>query len=170
MEDLTQMLEKGKMNWNGYRVFKLARILQVQLQYHTYYMQMIHWYFVVQRDLKLLRLTSLHLFLKHYLGSICSRILFIQLMWSIILKSWLKLWAAKQDHFPPPILGLPLGSKFKWIDIWNGAIEKVERRLATWQLQYLSIGGRLTLINNVLIASLHTTCYYTLCLALFWNN
>jgi hypothetical protein len=30
-------------------------------------------------------------------------------------------------------LGLPLGASFKSISIWNGVLEKVERRLARWQ-------------------------------------
>lgn len=47
-------------------------------------------------------------------------------------------------------LGLPLGAKYKSIGIWNGIIEKFEKRLATRQMQYLSFGGRLTLINSVL--------------------
>lgn len=29
-------------------------------------------------------------------------------------------------------------------------MEKVEKRLVSWQMQYLSMGGRLTLINSVL--------------------
>lgn len=36
------------------------------------------------------------------------------------------------------------------IYIWSGIIEKFEKRLASWQLQYLSMGGRLTLIKSVL--------------------
>lgn len=52
--------------------------------------------------------------------------------------------------FPTTYLGLPLGAKYKSAVAWNGVIEKVEKRLATWQMQYLSMGGRLTLINSVL--------------------
>ncbi|WMV47268.1 hypothetical protein MTR67_040653, partial [Solanum verrucosum] len=40
--------------------------------------------------------------------------------------------------------------KHKSTEIWTGVIEKFEKRLATWQLQYLSFGGRVTLINSVL--------------------
>lgn len=52
--------------------------------------------------------------------------------------------------FPTTYLGLPLGAKYKAIEVWNGVIEKVEKRLATWKMQYLSLGGRLTLISSVL--------------------
>lgn len=36
------------------------------------------------------------------------------------------------------------------MEIWNGVIEKCEKRLATWKAQYLSLGGRTTLVNSVL--------------------
>jgi hypothetical protein len=47
-------------------------------------------------------------------------------------------------------LGLPLGASFKSISIWNGVIEKVERRLASWKKLYLSKGGKVTLIHSTL--------------------
>jgi hypothetical protein len=47
-------------------------------------------------------------------------------------------------------LGMPLGASFKSISIWNGVIEKVERRLASWKKLYSSKGGRVTLIHNTL--------------------
>ncbi|KAM3327437.1 hypothetical protein P3S67_002563 [Capsicum chacoense] len=52
--------------------------------------------------------------------------------------------------FPTTNLGLPLGATFGSTFIWNGVIEKFEKKLASWQMQYLSMGGRLRLINNVL--------------------
>ncbi|XP_075083429.1 uncharacterized protein LOC142167168 [Nicotiana tabacum] len=51
---------------------------------------------------------------------------------------------------PTTYLGLPLRTKFKSCDIWNGVVENFEKRLASWQQQYLSMGGRLTLISSVL--------------------
>ena len=36
--------------------------------------------------------------------------------------------------------------------IWDGIIEKTEKRLANWKANYLSLGGRVTLINSVLDA------------------
>ncbi|KAG5585379.1 hypothetical protein H5410_045813 [Solanum commersonii] len=53
---------------------------------------------------------------------------------------------------PTIYLGMPLGAKSKSIDIWNSVIEKCEKKLAKWKFQYLSKGGRLTLINSVLDA------------------
>lgn len=38
--------------------------------------------------------------------------------------------------FPTTYLG-SLGTKFKSTGIWNGIIEKFEKRLSTWKMQYL---------------------------------
>lgn len=47
------------------------------------------------------------------------------------------------------ISGMPLGAKSQSTEIWNGVIEKCEKKLARWKTQYLSRGDRLTLINSV---------------------
>lgn len=53
---------------------------------------------------------------------------------------------------PTTYLGMPLGTKSNFMEIRDGVIEKCEKRLARWKSQYLSLGGRLTLINSVLDA------------------
>jgi hypothetical protein len=45
---------------------------------------------------------------------------------------------------PAKYLGLPLGASYKSTHIWDGIIEKIEHRLASWQRLYLSKGGRVT--------------------------
>jgi len=47
---------------------------------------------------------------------------------------------------------MPLGDNSKSIEIWDTVFEKCEKKLARWKTQYLSRGGRLTLINSVLDA------------------
>jgi len=45
---------------------------------------------------------------------------------------------------------MPLGHNHKELEIWDGIIEKIEKKLANWKAQYISLGGRVTLINSVL--------------------
>lgn len=52
------------------------------------------------------------------------------------------------EKLPTVYLGKPLGTKHP--EIWDGIIEKIERKLALWKSQYLSLGGRFTLINFML--------------------
>lgn len=56
---------------------------------------------------------------------------------------------------PTIYLGIPLGAKSKSKKIWNGILERYEKKLARWKTQYISLGGRLVLINIVL-DSIHT--------------
>jgi hypothetical protein len=61
---------------------------------------------------------------------------------------------------PLKYLGLHLGASYKAKHIWDGCvIEKIERRLASWKMLYLYLGGRITLINNTL-SNLPTSCPY----------
>ncbi|WMV41703.1 hypothetical protein MTR67_035088 [Solanum verrucosum] len=45
---------------------------------------------------------------------------------------------------------MPLGNNHKALEIWDGILEKTEKKLSGWKAQYLSLGGRLILINSVL--------------------
>ncbi|CAN4092320.1 unnamed protein product [Withania somnifera] len=47
---------------------------------------------------------------------------------------------------------MSLGYSHKELEIWDGIVEKTEKELATWKTQYLSLGGRTTLVNSVLDA------------------
>uniref|UniRef100_A0A0V0IVQ8 Putative ovule protein n=1 Tax=Solanum chacoense TaxID=4108 RepID=A0A0V0IVQ8_SOLCH len=58
----------------------------------------------------------------------------------------------KIGELPTTYLGMPLGAKSKSLSIWNFVVEKCERKLVNWKSQYLSSGGRVTLINSVLDA------------------
>lgn len=60
--------------------------------------------------------------------------------------------SCKTENFPTTYLGMPLGNSHKELEIWDGIAEKTEKKLATWKTQYLSLGGRATLINSVLDA------------------
>jgi len=55
------------------------------------------------------------------------------------------------SSLPLKYLGLPLGASFKSTAIWDGVIEKMERKFASWKKIYLSRGGCLTLIKSIVI-------------------
>ncbi|WMV33005.1 hypothetical protein MTR67_026390 [Solanum verrucosum] len=58
----------------------------------------------------------------------------------------------KIGELPTTYLGMPLGAKCKSKNIWNSVVERCENKLVNWRSQYLSLGGRVTLINSVLDA------------------
>ncbi|RVW54677.1 putative ribonuclease H protein [Vitis vinifera] len=51
---------------------------------------------------------------------------------------------------PTTYLGMPLGAPFKSVTVWDGVEERFRRRLTMWKRQYLSKGGRATLIRSTL--------------------
>lgn len=51
-------------------------------------------------------------------------------------------------QLPTIYLGLPLGAKNKTQDIWNGVLERCENKLSNWKSNYLSLGGRIALVNT----------------------
>jgi hypothetical protein len=66
-------------------------------------------------------------------------------MWSLA-----HILGCRIGSLPMTYLGMPLGTSFKSLSIWNVVIEKVERRLASSKKLYLSKGGRVTLIHSTL--------------------
>ena len=47
-------------------------------------------------------------------------------------------------------LGLPLGAKHKVASVWDGVEERFCKRLDNWKRQYISKGGRLTLVRRTM--------------------
>ena len=54
----------------------------------------------------------------------------------------------KEGNLLTTYLGLPLGAPHNSCRVWDVVEERFKRKLATWKKQYLSKGGRLTLIKN----------------------
>jgi len=52
---------------------------------------------------------------------------------------------------PVKHLGLQLGASYKAKHIWDDVIEKLDYRLASWKMTYLSKGGRVTLIKSTIV-------------------
>ena len=67
-------------------------------------------------------------------------------------RSWI--WLAYNGTLVLPclinIFGQPLGANHKASSMWDGVEERMRRRLALWKRQYLSKGGRTTLIKSTL--------------------
>jgi hypothetical protein len=52
------------------------------------------------------------------------------------------------SSLPFKYLGLHMGACFKAKTIWDGIVEKIECRLTSWKMMYLSKVGRVILIKN----------------------
>ncbi|GKV04742.1 hypothetical protein SLEP1_g16855 [Rubroshorea leprosula] len=56
----------------------------------------------------------------------------------------------KEGELPFVYLGIPIGGNNRRKSMWQPMVQSVERKLASWKGRYLSMGGRITLINSVL--------------------
>ena len=65
------------------------------------------------------------------------------------------------SSFPCTYLGLPLSTHKISHELLMPVIHKVDRRLSGWLATFLSLGGRLTLVNSVLadIPSYFMSCF-----------
>ena len=59
-------------------------------------------------------------------------------------------FGCRVGSLPSTYLGLPLGAPFKSVIVWDGVEERFRRRLAIWKRQFISKGGRATLIRSTL--------------------
>ena len=57
---------------------------------------------------------------------------------------------SKVGRLPTSYLGIPLGTNHKSVAIWDGVEERFRKRLAMWKRQFISKGGRITLIRSTL--------------------
>ena len=56
----------------------------------------------------------------------------------------------RKGNLPTTYLGRPLKMKRKSTQVWDGVEERFRKKLALWKRQYISKGGRLTLIKSTL--------------------
>ncbi|XP_058734155.1 uncharacterized protein LOC131605873 [Vicia villosa] len=56
----------------------------------------------------------------------------------------------RKSELPFDFLGIQIGSNHRAFNVWNLIIRNMDNRLASWKRKFLSIGGRITLINSVL--------------------
>lgn len=60
--------------------------------------------------------------------------------------------ACGRDIVPLNFMGIPVGSNYGVKSTWKSVVNNQKRRLSTWKCRLLSIGGRITVINSVLIS------------------
>ncbi|GKV44612.1 hypothetical protein SLEP1_g51776 [Rubroshorea leprosula] len=77
-----------------------------------------------------------------------------QLMGICVQEEWLDrmawLLCCKKGSMPFKYLGIPIGGNPRRIAFWKPLLETFNKKLHTWQGRFLSLGGRITLINSVL--------------------
>ncbi|GAU38174.1 hypothetical protein TSUD_264000 [Trifolium subterraneum] len=56
------------------------------------------------------------------------------------------------ERLPFIYLGLPVGANPRRMATWNPVLEVLQKRLASWKNKYVSLGGRVVLLNSVLAA------------------
>ena len=59
-------------------------------------------------------------------------------------------FGCRVGSLPSSYLGMPLGASFKSVTVWDGVEERFQRRLSMWKRQYLSKGGKVTLIRSTI--------------------
>ena len=64
-----------------------------------------------------------------------------------LLSSLASVFYCKVSEWPLSYLGLPLGGYPKTIGFWDLVVERISRRLDGWKKTFLSLGGRITLIQ-----------------------
>ena len=66
------------------------------------------------------------------------------------LEEFAEVLGCKVGAIPTTYLGIPLEAPYKFSKVWKGVEEGFQKRLAWWKRQYLSKGGRQTLIKSTL--------------------
>jgi hypothetical protein len=56
----------------------------------------------------------------------------------------------KRSVIPFSYLGLPVGANPRRASTWEPVVDRLRKRLRTWGNRYVSLGGRIVLINSVL--------------------
>ncbi|MCI41668.1 LINE-1 reverse transcriptase like, partial [Trifolium medium] len=58
----------------------------------------------------------------------------------------------KIGSFPFIYLGFPVWANPRLVSTWDPVVNSIEKRLFSWKNRYVSLGGRVVLINSVLAA------------------
>ena len=67
-----------------------------------------------------------------------------------LIERYSTMLGCSKAYFPISYLGLPLHFRKASYNDWVVALDKIIAKLESWKTWYLSLGGRLTLLNSVL--------------------
>lgn len=67
-----------------------------------------------------------------------------------LVESMVAIIGCKPDQMPSTFLGLPVGESMGSCKHWKNLIDKFKKKLSSWKIKTLSIGGRHTIASNVL--------------------
>ncbi|GKU94304.1 hypothetical protein SLEP1_g7819 [Rubroshorea leprosula] len=65
----------------------------------------------------------------------------------------------KQGNLPCKYLGMPIGGKHRSMAMWRPMIDSFKKKLAGWKNKFISLGGRIMLLNSVLSSLLVFTMF-----------
>lgn len=74
-----------------------------------------------------------------------------------LMTSFAGLLGCKVENWPLSYLGMPLGGNPQSLSFRDPVVERVQKKLATWKRNHISLGGRITLIKAALA---NTPVYY----------
>ncbi|GKV35410.1 hypothetical protein SLEP1_g43679 [Rubroshorea leprosula] len=77
-----------------------------------------------------------------------------QLMGIAVNEEWLDKMAwvlcCRKGNFPFKYLGVPIGGSHRKLHFWKPLVDVFSKKLSAWKGRFLSLGGKITLLNSVL--------------------
>ncbi|GKV44765.1 hypothetical protein SLEP1_g51921 [Rubroshorea leprosula] len=77
-----------------------------------------------------------------------------QLLGIAVNEEWLEKMAwvlcCRKGNFPFKYLGVPIGGSHRKLHLWKPLVDVFSKKLSTWKGRFLSLSGKITLINSVL--------------------
>ena len=64
--------------------------------------------------------------------------------------SMANLLGCKAEKLPTLFLGIPIGCNMSRIEKWDTIADKFMKKMSKWKAKTLSIGGRLTIVSNIM--------------------
>lgn len=76
----------------------------------------------------------------------------------LVVRQRVGLWNIEVEGWSMEYLGLPLGAKPRFAELWDLVIEKISKKLASQKVNNISKGGRISLIQSTYSNLCFATC------------